>query len=663
MRMPSSDVLSKAGFEAIQQRVGGLGLTKADNKELLSAVREAIAAQTQAIKDKDGVDKAVWAALETEVSDIADKLSEPLAEKLTGIIAGRVPIDLMAPVAMPDNFGELTTRLDKKANEIMKDVVDFHSAYSGAGILVKESEANTILADILDTGEADSIRADVAAIEKAFGNRDEVKVLKAQARALENMAKVFAKQYAVLDGKETMDAIFIAYDLALAYKQQDEKVKEALGKKQNLVSNDLNISLSGTEMDQRILDAYKQKVAAMIAPVTPSDIEAVYLREETGLTRKSVSTFNFRNLAYEIALESYSTIPFDAENPEALAIEKAKDIAFQRAKKSFRAFRDRGLTAGGKVVDKMVDAAKAAGELGAAMGEEASVAAGFFADVLGRQEIKAGIEKFKSRPQRPTLAESVSDVQAMMRERQENISTDLRERQARQEEKPRLVPSVAAVQGRGPGGRFLPGQDAIAPLDSFVAKEAASAEIASRLQAQIDQAEEDIVRITAEAQDDDYIDATYGGLLASGSMTEQEVRDAESERLREATERRQEAIDKADAMGLILRNPFGKKQAYPDYPGADRPTHCSTWKGRFDEIHWVEPTQLLKMFNAMGGQYKAVPHDGHFHVSDAEEDALWAAGEHPQQEEILEQRERMRKQNVAAGFPVAYNPGGVRWYA
>jgi len=360
MQMPSSDVLSKAGFEAIQKRVGGLGLTKDDNKELLSAVREAIAAQTQAIKDKEGVDEAVWAALETEVSDIAAKLSEPLAEKLTGIIAGRVPIDLMAPVAMPDNFGELTTRLDKKANEIMKDVVDFHAAYSGAGIFVKESDANTLLADILDTGEADSIRADVAAIEKAFGNRDEVKVLKAQARALENMAKVFAKQYAVLDGKETMDAIFHAYDLALAYKQQDEKVKEALGKKQNLVSNDLNISLSGTEMDQRILDAYKQKVAAMIAPVTPSDIEAVYLREETGLTRKSVAAFNFRNLAYEIALEAYTTIRFDEENPEALAIEKAKDIAFQRAKKSFRAFRDRGLTAGGKVVDKMVDAAKAA---------------------------------------------------------------------------------------------------------------------------------------------------------------------------------------------------------------------------------------------------------------------------------------------------------------
>ena len=642
MQMPPSDVLSKAGFEAIQERVGGLGLTKDDNKELLSAVREAIAAQTQAIKDKEGVDEAVWAALETEVSDIAAKLSEPLAEKLTGIIAGRVPIDLMAPVAMPDNFGELTTRLDKKANEIMKDVVDFHAAYSGAGIWVKESDANTLLADILDTGEADSIRADVAAIEKAFGNRDEVKVLKGQARALENMAKVFAKQYAVLDGKETMDAIFIAYDLALAYKQQDEKVKEALGKKQNLVSNDLNISLSGTEMDQRYLDAYKQKVAAMIAPVTPSDIEAVYLREETGLTRKSVATFNFRNLANEIAMEAYTTIRFDDENPEELAIAKSKDIAFQRAKKSFRAYRDRGLTAGGKVVDKMVDAAKAAGEL---------------------------VEELTSRPQRPTLAESVSAVQAMMQERQDNIE---RQRISDALEDPLSLPLRPSKAERdrvevedefilGPDGVWLrAGEQSRLPTR---AGKIASDEIASRLQAQIDQAEDDIVRITAEAQDDDYLDATYGALLDSGSMTDQEVRDAESERLREATERRQEAIDKADEMGLILRNPFGKKQAYPDYPGADRPTHCSTWKGRFDEIHWVEPTQLLKMFNAMGGQYKAVPHDGHFHVSDAEEDALWAAGEHPQQEEILEQRERMRKQNVAAGFPVAYNPGGVRWYA
>ena len=111
-----------------------------------------------------------------------------------------------------------------------------------------------------------------------------------------------------------MDAIFIAYDLALAHKQQDEKVKEALGKKKN-ASNDLNINLSGTEMDQRYLDAYKEKIAAMLAPVMPSDIEAVYLREETGLTPKSVSTFDFEKLANEIAMEAYTTIRFDDENP------------------------------------------------------------------------------------------------------------------------------------------------------------------------------------------------------------------------------------------------------------------------------------------------------------------------------------------------------------
>ena len=127
------------------------------------------------------------------------------------------------------------------------------------------------------------------------------------------------------------------------------------------------------------------------------------------------------------------------------------------------------------------------------------------------------------------------------------------------------------------------------PSEVPAAEEFARAEIALRLQAQIDQAEEDIVRLTAEAQDDDYLETTYGDLLDSGSMTEQEVRDAESERLRDATERRQEAIDKANEMGLILRNPsvltnvpFDAAEQIPDRMRAAR----ENLKQRFDE--WCE---------------------------------------------------------------------------
>lgn len=618
-------------------------LSSKQKKELLKEVRAARKNLAKQMASEAGITEKQANQIIKQMGEVGQKVSDTLIANTEQQIRDTLPLSQQlaaftdASSPEDDPYGSVLSdaadELDRIAKELCDDVVDCVGAFLNGKDTGDYSEYYMFVRKIVDfKSEKEFINAQMKMLKANFPNNKSLGKVEKQAEALLRFNRVLAKMFKPLvENKHS--AAFSLLQNAVAYNEHLIALRSRINK--NLVGGDVDIDL-GTPVPEDAITDLDEIVVGMTL-ISPRQIKAIYLLDETGLTEKSVSKVDFEALARSFAMQAYDNL-WEAGSPamwtpDMVAGDFRRDveaeievIAMRQAKRMLASYKERGMTELGRVSDNVIaftsDSAAYLRDEYVVPGTKAALSAakaGVAAAASVGAAAKAGVEKLKSRPSPSPLTESVTTVQEKV------------------EERPRIgIPED--------------------PVGSSAAEEFARAEIALRLQAQIDQAEEDILRITAEAQDDDYLEATYGTLLESSP---QEVRDAESDRLREATERRQDAIDKAEEMGLILRNP----RLNPTPRG--NPTYSSTWKGRFDEIYRTEAEAraVAKMFNAMGGQYRVVPHEGGFHVSDAEEDALWAAGEHPQQEEILEQRERMRKEDLAAGFPVAYNPGGVRWYA
>ena len=618
-------------------------LSSKQKKELLKEVRAARKNLAKQMASEAGITEKQANQIIKQMGEVGQKVSDTLIANTEQQIRDTLPLSQQlaaftdASSPEDDPYGSVLSdaadELDRIAKELCDDVVDCVGAFLNGKDTGDYSEYYMFVRKIVDfKSEKEFINAQMKMLKANFPNNKSLGKVEKQAEALLRFNRVLAKMFnPLVENKHS--AAFSLLQNAVAYNEHLIALRSRINK--NLVGGDVDIDL-GTPVPEDAITDLDEIVVGMTL-ISPRQIKAIYLLDETGLTEKSVSKVDFEALARSFAMQAYDNL-WEAGSPamwtpDMVAGDFRRDveaeievIAMRQAKRMLASYKERGMTELGRVSDNVIaftsDSAAYLRDEYVVPGTKAALSAakaGVAAAASVGAAAKAGVEKLKSRPSPSPLTESVTTVQEKV------------------EERPRIgIPED--------------------PVGSSAAEEFARAEIALRLQAQIDQAEEDILRITAEAQDDDYLEATYGTLLESSP---QEVRDAESDRLREATERRQDAIDKAEEMGLILRNP----RLNPTPRG--NPTYSSTWKGRFDEIYRTEAEAraVAKMFNAMGGQYRVVPHEGGFHVSDAEEDALWAAGEHPQQEEILEQRERMRKEDLAAGFPVAYNPGGVRWYA
>lgn len=618
-------------------------LSSKQKKELLKEVRAARKNLAKQMASEAGITEKQANQIIKQMGEVGQKVSDTLIANTEQQIRDTLPLSQQlaaftdASSPEDDPYGSVLSdaadELDRIAKELCDDVVDCVGAFLNGKDTGDYSEYYMFVRKIVDfKSEKEFINAQMKMLKANFPNNKSLGKVEKQAEALLRFNRVLAKMFnPLVENKHS--AAFSLLQNAVAYNEHLIALRSRINK--NLVGGDVDIDL-GTPVPEDAITDLDEIVVGMTL-ISPRQIKAIYLLDETGLTEKSVSKVDFEALARSFAMQAYDNL-WEAGSPamwtpDMVAGDFRRDveaeievIAMRQAKRMLASYKERGMTELGRVSDNVIaftsDSAAYLRDEYVVPGTKAALSAakaGVAAAASVGAAAKAGVEKLKSRPSPSPLTESVTTVQEKV------------------EERPRIrIPED--------------------PVGSSAAEEFARAEIALRLQAQIDQAEEDILRITAEAQDDDYLEATYGTLLESSP---QEVRDAESDRLREATERRQDAIDKAEEMGLILRNP----RLNPTPRG--NPTYSSTWKGRFDEIYRTEAEAraVAKMFNAMGGKYRVVPHEGGFHVSDAEEDALWAAGEHPQQEEILEQRERMRKEDLAAGFPVAYNPGGVRWYA
>lgn len=516
-------------------------LSSKQKKELLKEVRAARKNLEKQMASEAGISERQAKEIIKQMGKVGQKVSDTLIANTEQQIRDTLPLSQQlaaftdASSPEDDPYGSVLSdaadELDRIAKELCSDVVECIGAWLDGGDTGDYSNYYMLVRKIVDfKSEKEFVNAQMKMLKSNFPNNKSLEKVEKQAESLLRFNRVLAKMFNPLT-ENKHSAAFTLLQNAVAYNEHLAALQSRIN--MNLVGGDVDIDL-GMPVPEALIEDLNDIVVGMTL-ISPRQIKAIYLLDETGLTEKSVSKVDFEALARSFAMQAYDNL-WEAGSPamwtpDMVAGDFRRDveaeievIAMRQAKRMLASYKERGMTELGRVSDNVIaftsDSAAYLRDEYVVPGTKAALSAakaGVAAAASVGAAAKAGVEKLKSRPSPSPPTESVTTVQEKV------------------EERPRIgIPED--------------------PVGSSAAEEFARGEIALRLQAQIDQAEEDILRITAEAQDDDYLEATYGTLLESSP---QEVRDAESDRLREATERRQDAIDKAEEMGLVLRNPGG----------------------------------------------------------------------------------------------------------
>jgi len=749
-------------------------LSSKQKKELLKEVRAARKNLEKQMASEAGISEKQAREIIKQMGEVGQKVSDTLIANTEQKIRDTLPLSQQlaaftdASSPEDDPYGSVLSdaadELDRIARELCEDVVNCVGAFLNGKDTGDYSEYYMFVRKIVDfKSEKEFINAQMKMLKANFPKNKSLGKVEKQAEALLRFNRVLAKMFKPL-AENKHSAVFSLLQNAVAYNEHLIALQSRINK--NLVGGDVDIDL-GTPVPEDVITDLDEIVVGMTL-ISPRQIKAIYLLDETGLTEKSVSKVDFEALARSFAMQAYDNL-WEAGSPtmwipDMVTGDFRKDveaeievIAMRQAKRMLASYKERGMTELGRVSDNVIaftsdsaaylrdeyvvpgtKAALSAAKAGAVAAASATAAGAATAFTGGSAALGAGISlaaDFSAKAAAAARRNYVEWRREKRRLKMLNETADAIEDALEEVESTQYIPTALMEKGGNKTqGLFAsvwdeawkqkrewlknqdPDENDLAaaltpedhmwvryvvvndqvlkmmletgvisqkmydrakkqklPVDSVTAmlnglKKGRSTQAEIR---QVKKAMQEASQMTVEAwaavyeQEEidafirDFEEARDSGMLVDekeANITEQVA--ASREALAE--------VVSAGIPGFYARDderPFEDPRLNPTPRG--NPTYSSTWKGRWDEIHRTEAEarKVAKMFSALGGQYRVVPHEGGFHVSDAEEDALWAAGEYPQQEEILEQRERMRKEDLAAGFPVTYNPGGVRWYA
>jgi len=331
-------------FEAVIERIGGLGLTESHRKEILKAIDKKLEEQRKELKPtKEQFGAKAFASLEAQLAELSKGLADAATQKATEIMSGRIPMDLTAEVKGIENFGTIANNLDAYSQQVFDDVVDFHDHVVNA----RYQEANAVVKDILNQEESTELDGLYNTLREAYGNRREIKKLRKQINAIKNINTVFARQYAPLDGDWNYGVWWDLHELAEAYIEAEKRTVDAI-RKHSIGANELDINLAPYSMGDEVLDYYKGEIARYSHHLTAKEAKQSYL-DQPELREEAVKNQDFERIADEAAREALSGIPvtFDPAKIPEESLRRFKQITSRRARELVKSLQESGQVVAG----------------------------------------------------------------------------------------------------------------------------------------------------------------------------------------------------------------------------------------------------------------------------------------------------------------------------
>tara|TARA_B100000035_G_scaffold49580_2_gene38167 strand:- start:5080 stop:6699 length:1620 start_codon:yes stop_codon:yes gene_type:complete len=401
-RKSKTPAFEKETYEEVIERVGSLGITERERKEILKAINKAIEDKKKQLKPEEMSMKA-FKALEDTLGDYAALIGDAASQTATDIIAERIPSDLSARVKDPEGFGTLMTEIETVARGIMDDVIQFHSAFEGVYIGTKKptpefDKVMTLLKDIQDHKENTQLREHFLTLRTAHGNIDQIKKLERQIIALEKTNKAFATQYNQVNF-DVVQVWWVLQDLADAFEEQDKELKQRLVRA-STGSDKLDIQLSTDgSLGLGSPTWYEERIKLYSKGLNADRARKVFKDSQPRLTDNLLNKIPFEKIAAEEARNAYETVKTNKTFAEqvAQATTNFENRCATRAESLYRLMRDSPGAAAGVIakgfmagVATLVEDAKA----GAAILEEGLLRSRTAASELltgAREEVEAAI--------------------------------------------------------------------------------------------------------------------------------------------------------------------------------------------------------------------------------------------------------------------------------
>lgn len=334
-------------FKAVIERIGSLGLTESHRKEILKAIDEKLEEQRKVLKPtKEQFGEKAFASLEKQLAELSKGIADAATQKATEIMSGRIPMDLTAEVKKGiENFGAIANQLDEYSQEVFDDVTKFHEHVVNG----RYREANAQVKDIVNQEESTELDGLYNTLREAYGNRREIKKLRKQINAIKNINKVFARQYAPLDGRNDFGVWWDLHELAEAYIEADKRTGDAI-RKHTIGANELDINLAPHSMGDEVINHYKEKIARYSHHLTAEEAKRSYL-DQPELREQAIENQDFERIADEAAREALSGIPgdFDPTKIDEESLRRFKQITSRRARELVNSFKEQGYMVAGVV--------------------------------------------------------------------------------------------------------------------------------------------------------------------------------------------------------------------------------------------------------------------------------------------------------------------------
>jgi hypothetical protein len=346
-------------------------LSRKQKKELLKEVRAARKNLAKQMASEAGITEVQANEIINQMGKVGQKVSDTLIANTEQQIRATLPLSQQlaaftgAPFPEDDPYGSVLSdaadELDRIAKELCSDVVDCIGAWLDGGDTGDYSYYYMFVQKIVDfKSEKEFVNAQMKMLKSNFPNNKSLEKVEKQAESLLRFNRVLAKMFKPLT-ENKHSAAFTLLQNAVAYNEHLAALQSRINK--NLVGGDVDIDI-GMPVPEALIEDLDEIVVGMTL-LSPAQIKAIYLLDETGLTGKSVSKVDFESLARSFAMEAFDNLWNAGAAPMWLPRFVMADfrrdveaeiqvIALRQAKRMLASYKERGMTELGRVSDSAV---------------------------------------------------------------------------------------------------------------------------------------------------------------------------------------------------------------------------------------------------------------------------------------------------------------------